>query len=222
MNKKMWFQSKKVWWWIIGILAVITILINIMTFASIRGVRNSVTRTRSSSGNTTTMTTTQSGGTTDSKDSLNLNNKSYKYTEKKVYNVNKTDSSWTDYADLTIKDITIYRLSSSQKIGYSGDTGNTIVVFNVSVNAKKDVDPLLNISTLSVNGKQAEASTVRDDNITGDINAGVTKEGKLYYIFDSSDSLSNFTKGLRWKGEIYPADSNDNNTKEYDLTIDLD
>lgn len=91
----------------------------------------------------------------------------------------------------------------------------------MSVAAKKDVDPLLNISTLSVNGQQAEVSIAGGSDFSGDINAGVTKDGSLYYVFNSSDPVSNFTKGLRWKGEIFPADNNDDNTKEYDLTIDL-
>ena len=218
MNNNLWFQNKKVWTWIISILAVITLLIGLFTYTGIRGIRKSI---HDSSVTTGTMTTTQSGETTDARNSVTLGGKSYKYTEKKTYNVNNTDSSWADYADLTVKKVTLYRLATSQKISYSNESGNTIVVFDLSITAKKDVNPLLSISTLSVNGKQAEAASVGSSSFTGDINSGVTTDGSLYYIFDSNDSLDNFTKGLRWKGKIFPADSNDDNTKEYDLTLDL-
>lgn len=217
--KKLWFQNKKIWGWIIGVLVVITLLFDVVVFMSARATKNA--SRRAAEIYSTRMSTTQSGGTTTSKDSVTLGGKSYKYTDKKTYNVNKTDSSWTDYADLTIKKVTIYRLASSQKLGYSNDSGNTIIVFDMSVAAKKDVNPLLNISTLSVNGQQAEASIAGGSDFSGDINAGVAKDGSLYYVFNSSDPVSNFTKGLRWKGKIFPADNNYDNTKEYDLTIDL-
>ncbi|WP_295776342.1 hypothetical protein [uncultured Limosilactobacillus sp.] len=217
--KKLWFQNKKVWGWIIGVLVVITLIFDVVVFVSARETKNATQSLRNTT--STTMSTTQSGETTDSKNSITLSGKSYKYTQKKTYTVNQTDSSWTDYADLTIKKVTLYRLSASQKIGYSGKSGNTIVVMDLSVAAKKDVDPLLNISSLSVDGQQADAAIVGGSDFSGDINAGVTKDGSLYYIFDSNDDLSNFTKGLRWKGEIFPADSNDTNTKEYDLSFDL-
>lgn len=115
--KKLWFQNKKIWGWIIGVLVVITLLFDVVVFMSARATKNASRRAAETY--STRMSTTQSGGTTTSKDSVTLDGKSYKYTDKKTYNVNKTDSSWTDYADLTIKKVTIYRLASSQKIGYS-------------------------------------------------------------------------------------------------------
>lgn len=69
------------------------------------------------------------------KNTVKVDGKNYKYTQKKTYSVNKTDTSWS-YAEFNFSKITIYKLDKTYKtVGVDKESANCIIVLDMSVKA---------------------------------------------------------------------------------------
>lgn len=139
---------------------------------------------------------------------------------KLTYKPNTTDTSWHG-SKLVIKRVNVIK---TKPFKYDGDdssyTADGVIYLKYSYTPTLDVSPMDNEATISTNtGVQAEVDSM-DSQTFDDIDAGVTKTAEaIFPISKLSDPSSIST--LRLKFPVSPQNTNSDDWKDYDMTINL-
>lgn len=215
--KKVWYKNKTYWISIVGVLVVLMLIMDGVTYHSVHKLFHPTTQSAMVTDHDTDDTTTSG------KDTVKLDYKSYKYSQKKTYNLNQDVNSW-DYANVKINNVTIYKLAKTyKKVGLDGKKGNCLVIINMTVKANKDISFYPTQGSVSTNaGQQAEAMMGNDD-FDGDLDSGISKTGDVAVVYNNVNKISDIKK-LRFKFDAYSQDDNDDSddsSNSYDLDINL-
>lgn len=215
--KKVWYKNKIYWISIVGVLVVLMLIMDGVTYHSVHKLFHPTTESAMVTGHDSDDTETSG------KDTVKLDYKSYKHSQKKTYNLNQDVNSW-DYANVKINNVTIYKLAKTyQKVGLDGKEGNCLVIINMTVKANKDISFYPTQGSVSTDtGQQANAMMGNDD-FDGDVDSGISKTGDVAVVYNNVNKISQIKK-LRFKFDAYAQDDNDDSddsSNSYDLDINL-
>lgn len=218
--EKVWYKNKIYWISIVGVLVILMLIIDGVTYHSVHKLFHPTTRSavvtdhNSAEGDDTA---------TSDKNTVKLDYKSYKYSQKKTYQLNQDVNSW-NYANVKINSVTIYKLAKTyQRVGLDGKEGNCLVIINMTVKANKDISFYPTQGSVSTNAGQQADAMIGNDDFDGDIDSGISKTGDVAVVYSNVNKISSIKK-LRFKFDAYAQDDNDdsdNSSNSYDLDINL-
>lgn len=136
------------------------------------------------------------------------------------YNPNTTDTSWHG-SKLVVKKVNVVK---TKPFKYEGDDStymaHGIIYLKYSYTPTLDVTPMDNEATISTNtGVQAEIDSM-DSQTFDDIDSGVTKTAEAIFPISKLNNVGSITT-LRLKFPVSPQNTNSDDWKDYDLTINL-
>lgn len=141
--------------------------------------------------------------------------------DKLTYEPNTTDTSWHG-SKLVVKKVNVIKTKPFKyDSGDSAYTAHGIIYLKYSYTPTLDVTPMDNEATISTNiGTQADIDSM-DSETFDDIDSGVTKTAEAIFPMSKLDNVGSITT-LRFKFPVSPQDTNSDDWKDYDLTINLD
>lgn len=212
--KKVWYKQKAAWLWIAAVLILTLVVVDAITY-------HSVQRTTNPDGSA--VMTNHDESTSSPKKSVRLSYHNYKYTKKQTYQINSTVKGWEDYANIRIKDITVYKLAKTyHDVGIDDKKGNCLILINLDTKAKQDVSLYPTQGSLSTNlGQQTDVMDGTKESWDGDMDKGTSKSGDVAAVFTNVNNISDIKK-LRYKFEAYVQDeNNDSDDAEHDFDLNL-
>lgn len=140
--------------------------------------------------------------------------------DKLTYQPNTTDTSWHG-SKLVIKRVNVIK---TKPFKFNGDdstyTAHGVIFLKYSYTPTLDVSPMDNEATISTNtGVEAEIDSM-DSQTFDDIDSGVTKTAEAIFPISKLNNAASVTT-LRFKFPVSPQDTNNDDWKNYDLTINL-
>lgn len=216
--KKVWYKNKVYWIVIVAVLAVLMLIMDGVTYHSVHRLYHPVDDSALVSNHDE-----DDDSVTTGKNTLKLNYHSYKYSDKKTYQLKQDVNDWS-YADVKINSVTVYKLAKTyDKVGLDDKKGNCVVVINMTVHAKKDISFYPSQGSISTNTGAQEDAMMGNKDFDGDLNNGISKTGDVAVVYDNISNISDLKK-LRFKFSGYAQDDNDesdDSSKDYDLDINL-
>lgn len=212
MNK-VWYRNKAYWISIVAVLVGFTLISDVVVFHTAKAVYHSV-------GSSELTFAHNNDRPAKAKGTVKLTYHSYKYAQKKTYQINQDENSW-DHADVKINSVTIYKLVKNYKeVGLDVKTGNCIMLINMTVKANQDVNIYPTQGTISTNNGLQANVMMGDDDFDGAIDGGVSKTGDAVVVFNNVNKIADIKK-LRFKFDGFSKSDDDASSKNYDFSIKL-
>lgn len=155
-------------------------------------------------------------------DTLEIGDNSVKILKQKSDKVDFSDNSWP-LADIAINNIKILKVEPFVTNEESGTKAEGIIVLHVSIKGNGDIKAYPEQGTLiTSDGQQVEGDYIHAKGYKigwdGSIAKGVKTEGDIIFPLEKLDNINNI-KSLRLKFDGW-SDSDDDNRKDYDITMD--
>lgn len=232
----------KLWWfWVIvalsALLAVQTFTKNTQTNTNIKKEATTASKKETTSSHVTTKSEkgattkksspkrksakTESGQT--NSQSIEFESEPLNVISKKKYDLNFSDKNW-DASTIKVNHIEIIKTTPFTMDDSAKETMQGLAVVNISILPSRDIYAYTSSANLITNdGQQVETEFYSldnyKDNPSGAIANGVNKEGNLIFPLEKLEKIEDLSK-LRLKFDAVD-DNNDDDTHDYDLTINL-